>query len=250
MTTVLIVAYPGDHFAEAVAGRLERSKSQVLCVEPSQMPDLTVALRGDRLTVNGQAVGGVLARCPSNAFFSESFSDEDQSFVSTEIRAVWLAATQLPSVYAVNRLDPVAYFDDSEWSVWRTRLMSAGIPVSPFSFGNISPSELSHSWLPSRSLTMRVAPDPVVHRVIGAALTISRRGASYAYVGDQLLAKDSPATVVEAQGVLLDHGLRLAEITLDEQERVLLVNPLPIIEPPDQAADLLAEAFRAHLHLC
>lgn len=250
MRNLLIVSYPGDKLSDAVERQSERVSMPVHKVHPNDLPDALLTVKDGSFFFNRNRVGAVLSRCPPKSFLSAKFADEDQDFSNAEVRALWLDALLMPSVFAVNRLDPIPFFDDSEWITWRYRLARAGVPVSPFSFGNIADIQSNLLWLPHRSISLRNAPDPLMQRVIGGALTTSHISKRYFYVGDTILTDNPPQVMKAAQNVLIEGGLRMAEVVLDERQRVLTINPYPDFAKPERAADILVKDFYDHLCVC
>lgn len=252
MTTIVVVAHPGDCLADAVISHFQSTATPVVKLEPAVLADQVVELQADTFILNDQVIGGILFRCIPNEFFSENFATEEQHFANTELQALWLAAIHLNSVCSVNRLDPVAWFSDSNWMIWYERLMNANIPVAPFVFGSIPPKRSSGSffWQPHRAVNVRPAPEPIMQRVIGATLTSSLPAQRYLFIGNKVLTDQVPTVVATTQRFLIEKGVILAEIILDQDERVLSINTLPLVNSPAKVATLLVEIFHDHLYIC
>lgn len=129
--------------------------------------------------------------------------------------------------------------------------MSAGVPVAPLVFGNLAPDHGDWLWLPHRSCKLRRAPDPRMQRVMGASLISPDPIRNYLFAGDAIFSNDSiPDQVKAAKEVLQANGIELAELTVDSHQRIVAVNPLPMVDKPEQVAKVIGTKFNDRLHSC
>ncbi len=234
------------HIMAAVA----RTGIDALRVEPEALGDHSVTVGASQFHFDDREVAGIVFRCEPHWHFSSSFRAEDQLFADVEARAVWLAGLNLEGVFAVNRQDAVAWFDDSKWGEWRRMLASAGVPMSPLRATNreIAPNE---RWLPFRSTRLRSQhPPQELSDRIGVSLLADEPCARNVIAGKHDLGTPLPAAAQSAADLLRAHGVQLAEITTDCAGRVCWVDLLPDIERNQLGAvvDSLMEAWDEHLH--
>jgi hypothetical protein len=191
----------------------------------------------------------ILFRAFPDSTFSVGFDAEDQPFCNSEIGAAWLAALNLDSVLAVNRYDATAWFEGLGWPVWRRWLAAAGVPLSPFAFGDAGAEDLD-GWHPYATGLREALPPASTRRILGAAFTASLSAATVLAVAGVPPRDEMSAAIREAARVLDACGLRIAEIGADAEGRVLAVNPQPSIsdEALSPVVRRLAELYHAHLH--
>jgi len=115
----------------------------------------------------------------------------------------------------------------------------------------LAPDDDDLLWLPHRSCNLRQAPDPRMQRVMGASLTSCQPDRTYLLAGDAIFSSDSvPDQVKAAKQVLQANGIELAELTVDSDQRIVAVNPLPMVDQPEQAAAEICKTFNDRLHSC
>jgi hypothetical protein len=247
---VIVVSDHADEVSGAVANNLQVEGIPVVYAGPGALGDLCVHLRGDSFAVNGQSVGGIFLRSSPESVFGEGFAARDRAFCDAEIRAVWLAALHLESVLAINRYDPAAWFEAAGWPVWRWRLIEAGVPVSPFGFGDVE-VQGARSWYPYRSSRAQSVPSRATRRVMGCALAQSTWKQVSLVVCGHVLEGELSSSVESAAQLLNESGVQIAEIATDNDGCVLSVNTQPRISEArtvEQAGQLIGEAYRAHMH--
>lgn len=247
MSCVVIVAERGDLLAALVQNRLEAQGDQVMAVPPGALGSLAVRLEGDAFQVEDERIGGILFRAIPDTTFSDGFEAADRSFCDAEVRAVWLAATHLDAVCALNRYDAAAWFEGPYWPVWRRRLIADGIPVSPFTFGGSGSADW---WYPYRSHRPQALPGPAAGRVLGSATSAAYPAQRTLAVDGEVLVGDGCAAALSALRSLAEIGIRLAEVFTDGDGRVLAVDTLPLIADPALAevSDRIAGIYHDHLH--
>ena len=250
LSCVVVVAYHDDPFSNRVAEILQGHEVTVLQVVPSNLARLNVLLKDDTFLVEHHPVKGIVFRVAPDRSFSGSFVQEDQGFCDAEIRAVWLAALHLESILAVNRYDATVWFENANWIIWRSRLIQAGIPVSPFYFGDfVQPGEWI--WYPYKSYAPKTAPGRSTRRLLGTALTQVAEQQPVLVIGGQPVGQKINSTVEDATQLLMQWGVQVAQIWMDGQGCILKIDTLPNIFDPDvskQAAVRIGELFYDHLH--
>jgi hypothetical protein len=246
---VAIVSEVTDSLAKAVATSLKVQGVWTEEILPAALGDVRIVLRDDSLFVNGGRMGGIFFRASSDSNFSQGFVTEDRSFSDAEVRATWLAALNLQSIVAINRYDATAWFEGLRWTVWRRKLLQAGIPVCDFTFGDVQ-TEHNVFWHPYTSDVSQSAPERSICRVLGSAISPSdAKHVSFA-VCNQIISGCPKANLLATVRALSDVGVGLAEITTDSDDRILSVNPQPIILEPEclkRAVDLIVGFYYAHL---
>lgn len=246
---VAVVSSHADSLASEVSATLRARGIRTRDVSPGALGTLHVDLREDVFSIDGQPVGGIFFRSSPDSTFSEGFLADDRSFCDAEIGATWLAALHLESIVAVNRYDAIAWFEGLDWPVWRRRLIEAGIPVSPFGFGEVR-AEGPLYWCPYKSCAVEVASDPATRGVLGSAVTSSVHKQTTLMVCNYVIRGEANSNVLDAGKLLHEAGVRLAQIATDLDGRILLVNTQPVISDIHSvkpAVDLLAGLYHAHL---
>jgi hypothetical protein len=246
---VIAISHEADGLAKQVVTTLLAQGVQALQIAPGALGDVIVLLREDGLWIDDQPVAGIFFRVFPDSTFSSGFAAEDRSFADSEIGAIWLAAMHLDSVLSINQYDAIAWFEALRWTVWHQRLMDAGIPVSPFLFGDAQ-TDSSQTWYSYASGSAQAQPDRSTRRIFGAALTGSSPGqVSLAVCGD-VIAGESYPSVLDAVRLLDSAGIRIAQITTDQERRVLHVDTLPVItqlELIHRTVERVVKLFHAHL---
>jgi hypothetical protein len=246
---VVIIGDESDSLSMMVAHELQQRKVPVTHFLPSSLANRRVRIRHDSFTVDGQPARGVLWRCVPGATFSADFISEDRSFCDAEVRATWLCAMNLSSVLAVNHYDAAAWFEGPGWTIWRRRLLKAGVPVSSFSYG-ATESPDGWAWFPYNAFHGREAPRSASRRTLGTALsrrTVKQRSL---IVCGEVMTGESSSAVVTAVGVLNRAGIQIAEAATDLEGRILTVNTEPNILDSalaQRASRRIVELYAAHL---
>ena len=248
VTTVVIVAENDDLLAANLKNRLIAQGDQVLAIPPGSLGSLAVCLEDERFRIAGQSVGGILFRTPPDATFSDGFQAGDRRFCDVEMRALWLAALQLDSVFTINRYDATVWFEGLHWPIWRRYLLAGGIPVSPFTFGgNVS----SGWWYPYRSKRAQPLPGPATRRLLGTAVSGCSGVQSSLAVNGETVTGEKLSSVRATVELLTGLGIGFAEIFTDANERVLAIDTQPRISDLSLAeltSSRLATTYYEHLH--
>jgi len=247
---IVVVARGSDLLAQAASTLLMKHGFQVSFLTPSTLGSISITLREELVFILGKRVDGILFRALPQSLFCQDFAIEDQSFSNTETRAAWLSALNLGSLLAVNRYDARAWFEGIGWSQWRSRLIEAGIPVSPFSIGTAHLAS-PHFWYPYMSNLSRPAPGNHSRRIFGAAVTPSRQTNVSLMVYGKIVSGAESSTVRACMGLLYNFGISIATVTTDLDDKVLEVDTQPIVSGQDLiqvVAQILCEGFRAHLY--
>lgn len=106
---MLVLAFQGDALAECVAEFLSARRTPVTAIRPETVADHEWTVCDGQLKSDGDTISGIFVRCPPHSHFSMQFAEQDQQFADTEIQALLLAASNLPSVFVVNRYGPAAF---------------------------------------------------------------------------------------------------------------------------------------------
>lgn len=239
-----------DPLARAFGVAIKAQGINVLSISPGALGDLHISLHDELFQVEGQPVSGIFFRASPALTFSEGFRVADQPFCDAEVRAAWLAALHLNSVFAVNQYDAVAWFEGIRWFEWRRRFIESQLPVSSFVFGDSS-TESAAYWYPYTDTAPQSVPDRAVCRVLGSALSVSTRKQVSLVVDNQVISGEAFPTVVKAASLLVDMGIRLVEISTDSSGHILFVNTQPILSEPalvKRATDRLVGMYDAYLH--
>ncbi len=246
---ILIVRYEQDALADAVAAQMQARGSVVRQLAPSALAGMRLTLAGDVFLIDDHPVAGALFRVAPDTTFSRGFRVEDQAFCDAEVGAVWLAATHLDSVLAINQYDAVAWYEGAGWSVWRRRLLQSGLPLSAFAFGNAA-VQGSAFWYPYSTNTVRADPDQVVQRVMACARSSHVGQQTSIVVCKQVITGLRLPDVLLAAEHLAEAGVLIAAITTDADDRLLVVDSQPFvldIAAAERAAASLVDAYDAHL---
>jgi hypothetical protein len=231
---VVIVAHEGDELADAFERACWRRGHRPLRVDARRLCDRRVRLAAGELAVDGRAVAAVLFRVQPDDSVSVGFADADRPFADRETIAVWLAGAKLPGVIAFNGYDAEAWFRGLGWVVWRERLLEAGVPVTPARFGD-GPERGSSVWRPYRVGGERAAPTAATRRALGTASCPAGPRRRHLAVGGGLVAGQVSRTAERAAVTLAAGGIALAEIATDDEDRVVTVDPHPLLAT-DEAA--------------
>jgi hypothetical protein len=236
-----------DLLAQAMTDHLRRRGVEVLAVCGHQLGDLTWSLEAMSLKIERRQVRALLLRDPPSAIAGLGYSPEDHGFVAAELGATVLAATHLPSVLAINRLDADGWFEDGQWPVWHRVLKKAGVKVSRLQVGCSSSGEV---WRPYTGGPARPPPSKVVRRTLGTALADAPVQGSVLFACGDAIGGDPPPAVREAALVLERCGIRLANIWFDTAGSVATVDAFPAVAQDMLDPVVVRLAARLDDHLC
>ena len=243
--SVFIVSDNADSLGLQTAKLLQARAIWVEVIDPYALADCRVTISDDFFYVNDRLVGGVLFRTSPDSAFSAGFVAEDQAYSDSEVRAIWLAALNSQSVLGINRYDAVAWFEGSRWTLWRRRLMAAGIEVAEFTFGDSG----NGWWYPYCSVIPQEDLDSLTCRVLGGARVRDEVYRSNLMVCDHIMPECPDTHLRQAFRILREHGISVAEIMSDSASRIIAVNTQPDISNPEClniAAQLIATAYETH----
>lgn len=240
-----VVVVGADPLALATTDELRTQGVGVVRVSSDQLPDLSVSLREGSFELEGCAVGAVLLREAVGGIAAASFADEDRGFVSAELSATWLAATQLGSVLAINRVDAEGWFGEG-WPVWHRRLRAASLAVSPLSFGDRA--SMSH-WRPYLGGGDRPVPAGAARRALGTALAQAPLAGQTLFACGEAVDEQPPPAVSSAAELLRRSGVQLKSIAYDVEGRLAAVDTFPALvgDLVEAVARRLSAAFCEHL---
>lgn len=248
----LLVGSPSDELLLATRDALTRRNIAVRAVPPHQLATLSLHLAGGQCSVDGQPLGALLWRAYPDSRLSDCFAASDRAFADAEIGAAWLAVINAPSLLAINRYDADSWFDGLGWPCLRRCLKDAGIPLSPFAYGDTSDGSEGSHWLPYISTGPAQRPPPQAARAaLGAALSAEPARTAATVVCGHLLDGAPEAAISHAARALAHRGVHIARLYADAIGRILLVDPQPAITDRNtaaRAAAILADTYGPHLH--
>jgi hypothetical protein len=235
-----------DLLAQAMTDHLRGRRVEVLAVCGHQLGDLTWSLESGSLKVERRQVRALLLREPPSAIAGLGYAPEDHGFVAAELGATVLAATHLPSVLAINRLDAEGWFEDALWPVWHRVLKKASVKVSRLHVGGLGSGAV---WRPYTGGPDRPPPSEAVRRTLGTALAGVPVQGSVLFACGDAVGGEPPRAVREAASVLERCGIRLMDISFDAAGSVATVDAFPEIAEDmlDPVVARLAVAFDDHL---
>jgi hypothetical protein len=213
-----------DHLVPPLRSELEAAGWQVRLLDATGLADASVSATVTGVWVDGVALDAVVFRLSLDLLVAPAFTEEDRSFAMNELRALWTHVLCLPAVrkinngYAMSLLlrDPCA---------WRDLLHDEGIPVVPAQFGSVGPQ----SWWLRSSGELSQPPCALVAQTLGAVSVHATAIRSVLCCGGCVQGDDEALRPAAVR--LCDAGLGLAELLVDEQDRVLTVSPEPAIAP-------------------
>jgi hypothetical protein len=223
----------------------------VLELDGARLAETRITLGGGRLEVEGAPVAAVVFCCSSQSDFSAGFDAADQSFCDAEVRAQWLAVLRHPGLFAVNRVDAVAWFEAERWSLWRRSLGAAGLAVVPCELGARGDGSEGKVWLPFLGAAPRPLPGALAERALGCARIPQARWTSSTLACGAVVHGEDSAAARRAAVALARRGVELAELACDEQGRVAWVDTLPALDDSAAlraAADAIAARVEEHVH--
>lgn len=196
-------------------------------VSPCALAGVRLACGVDWCMADGEAVAAVVFRASPTLLVAAEYGEEDAAFAAAELRAVWAHVLSIPAMAAVNRAHAETWFSSSEWSFWRQRLASRGIGVAPQRIGRPYPEGTWTRWTGGGG----PVPDAVVAERLGIATVASRvLTPLLCCAGGVISADPRLAALAEA---LLEEGLVLAEVLLDQEHRIAGMQSVPAISPAD-----------------
>ena len=223
-TALLVGDEVADHLLPPLRTELEAAGWKVSLVDASGLADASVSATTSGVWVDGVALDAVLFRLSLDLLFAPAFAEEDRSFVMNELRALWTHVLCLPNVRKINHGFAMSALLRDPWA-WRDVLRSQGIAVVPAQFGSVAPRSW---WLrPDGELTQ--PPNALVAQTLGALSLRATAIRSVLCCGGCL--RDDDAAFRPAAACLSAAGLGLAELLVDERDRVLAVSPEPAIAP-------------------
>lgn len=251
----VLIGYPNDLLLDAICKQLADKGCRFQRLPPHELADLAVTQQHNTFRLGAESIDGIFFRCSPDSGFSANFEPDDRGFADTEIRALWLSALNIPGVYTPNRFDAAMWFGNNLLLRLRILLYDAGVPLAPLTFGNETGAEAA-LWLTNHDSRIQGSPRPDLQRYVGATLTPESAihtllcicGRTFVAGPDRL----PPTHCASAAATALHKGgISLCEITLNEHDQVVGINPLPIVPDPwlEQSSILLAEEYHAHLHL-
>jgi hypothetical protein len=215
-------------------------------VSPSSLATLRVACDADMCTVDGKRVSTVVFRARPSLMVAPGFTESDASFAAAELRATWAHILSMPGMVAVNRATADSWFSGSEWAVWRRRLQARGVLMAPRNIGR----PYADGWWVRWTGGQERAPDAPVAERLGTA-TIERGTLTRALCcAGEVWSEAEGAAPLGVARALLEEGLVLSEVVLDESGRLVGLETTPAVAPA-QARDVassLARWIDAALH--
>jgi hypothetical protein len=218
---IVIVHSDDDQLAPAVADELVARGHHVRRLAAARLAASPLTLTPQEARLEGEQVAGVVFLCRPDG----DFGGADRAPCSNEARAAWLALLQLPTVVTAHRPDAELWYSSSEWSVWRRRLVAAGLPVADLVVGD-HPDEADAMWLPWGGGVSK-APEPGARRAFAPALARRSSMAHSVWFGGECLDGAAEPEAGAAAQVLRAHGAELAGITRDAWGRVMVTTAHP-----------------------
>jgi hypothetical protein len=229
-----------DSLASDVARELQRRSLPVWHVQANTLAMLDLDIEGDGVFVGGARLRAAFFRAGPWAQFADGFRADDASFASREVSAAWLAVLNRAGVATVNRPDAELWTTRAEWSVWRRRLLAAGIPCADLDVGAVD-GDYGH-WLPWGGGVADV-PGPRIRSLFASALSPARTLTSAIWYGDRSFPAIDHSPVL---GNMLDReGIQLAGITTDEEGRIVQLTGHPLVD--EATSHLLAPRIVSRL---
>jgi len=243
-SVIAVVAAQADPLAWAVTQRLNATEPPYLAIDPRSLASREVTLSDGKFYVEGRELSSVLWRVHPTTGLGAGYREEDQLFATQETAATWLCALRLPSVRAINAYSPTIWYGDFHWAQARLLLQADGICVSPLRYGESDGDDAR--WLPYMTLCDAPHPGRVVAKTLGIATTDAQGCWSELVVCGDGVRRPYAKVVRRVAAVLERHGIRLARVTFDAEDRVLRVDTMPLHFAPDEldfAADRLVAAL-------
>lgn len=249
-THLLVVGDPvADHLVPALREHARPSWT-VRVVDPLALADLPLATDERTLWIEGTRVDAIVFRLSLELLVAPGFAEDDRTFTTNELRAVWTHALSLPTLATPNRGAAVSSLLRDPL-VWRDRLTAAGVPVAPLHVGR-APS--GTRWVHADG-TLGAVPTPLFARALGIATVPARRWRPVVCCAGEI-EPGVPASIApvarRAATALADAGAGLAQVSIDHLGRVLSIGVHPVItaELAGWAADTLLTSFTEALACC
>lgn len=225
---VVVVSQRQDAIAAAAAARLQGLGASVRLCAPSKVALLNVELTDCVFRLAGVSVAAVLWRVPPGTHLSDDVASADQGFSDAEAAATWIAAMQLPTIFAVNQLDAETWYGSVGWPHWRARLGSAAVPLTPMAFGDGAVPD-DWTWSPYTAQYDCELPQAVVRASMATASHRKTMLESTIAVCGKVVSGAVTADIRRAAALLDTWGVRLAAIGSDASGRIHHVDPFPIV---------------------
>ncbi len=243
---VAIIARTSDCIADALAQHLLAQGVALLRSEPHQLASVRVTLDSAGFVAEGKRLSGIVWRVSPGTPLSAEYVSVDQAFADTETAAVWLGAMHSPSVWAINRYDATAWYGGCTWPVWRALLRQCEVPVSALHLGEPPSIDRLHR-VPFSTNRVCEVPSREAAIAMGIATTTSCPAIRSIAVCGTVLTPVATRTMRAAAAALDAHGVALAELTIDQGDRVMFVDDMPDIED-DAMASAIAERLTGRLY--
>jgi hypothetical protein len=233
-----------DPLAGLVADAIRGRGVPVEHVAARRLGLLDVRIERSRAFVAGQPLRAVLFRAGPWTRHDDGYIGSDATFATSEVSATWLAITNLESVATLNRLGAEAWSSLAEWSIWRRRLEPDGVPHVEVAVGAVQGP--AATWLPWGGGVAR-APEPGVRSSVVAAVTGAGGFETSVWLDAEAISGHPTVAARHAAEGLIGHGVRLAGITVDGDERVAAVTARPRLgrRPASAFAGRIAERLCA-----
>lgn len=241
-----------DDGTDPVAGEAMRSlRATPTAVRRLAAGDLARApleLTGTGARLAGREVGAVFFRAATRTWFANGFEEADAEFCNAETASAWMALLDLEPVLAINRSDAELWFSDSEWSVWRRRLIEAGVAVTPLTVGAATSTD-ERRWMPWGGGLARM-PGPRAARCLAAAEPVHSVARTSVWLRASVVAGDSSPGARAAAAVMADHGATFAEVRVAGDDTVFACSSRPLMPSASEAVAAgrrIAEEIDDHL---
>jgi hypothetical protein len=215
----VVVGEANDLLAQALSASLTQRGLQAQFIDAADLALQPIQLRNTEARLNGRGIDVAVFLAEANRSFGGDFTVEDRDFCDAEVRAIWLALLNLPSVKTLTRWTAEEWASMGGWAIWRRRLSGAGIPLTSMSFGS-APDAAAARWFPFTSTRTHTLPGGLGRRVLVPPLTGQEPVSSAIWCCGQVIAGPDLDVVRACGSVLENYGTRLASITLDEEGRV------------------------------
>ena len=223
-TALVVGDVLADHLLPALLSELEAAGWQVVLLDAHGLSDARVSATETGVWVDDVPVDAVAFRLSLELLVAPAFVEGDRAFVANELRAFWTHVLCLPTVRALNDgyasslllRDPCA---------WRDLLRDHNLDVVPARFGSIA----TQSWWLRPSGGLSPPPSALVAQTLGALSVQATEITSVLCCGGCV--QDDDKALRPAAERLGAAGLGLAELLVDQHDRLLTVVPEPAISP-------------------
>jgi hypothetical protein len=229
----LVVAWPDDRLAGAVADAWQESGRSFRWLDPIGLASVTATIDSGHLIVGGTPVDAILWRLSSASSLGTEYTDADRVFVDAEARAFWLAALHLPTLASTWRPDAGVFFGVSSRRYWRSVLRAVDLPMATLSHG--TPGDV---WVPHLSLDLRAWPGRSSALHLGAAtLQVGELNRAF-FAGDAVPANGNP-DVRRAVAALNEAGLHCGQVVFTDDRRFISADVIDRLVDVDVIRSLL-----------